>query len=140
MSAKGHEAEAATHEAEAADHQGAGEAARAVDRSPCPPDTRQPTLVAPCWSSTAGPGPEDLAQAEDHRRIAAEHRAASRALREAEARACAGILDADRDLSPFAHVEDIASIQPLIERRRMAGVVVTFRAVRVSPPNGCSES
>jgi hypothetical protein len=67
---------------------------------------------------------------------AADHRAASAALREAEERACVGVSPDDRDMSPFERVEDIASVEPLIERtgtskapsQRTAGAVVTFRA------------
>lgn len=137
MSAGGHESEAASHHAEAADHRARGEASRAIDSSPCPPVTRQPGIWTPCWSSRARVGAAHLASAEEHRRIAAEHRAASRALRDTEARACVGIGHADRDTSPFAHVEDIASIAPFVEmlgeknavRQRTVGAIVTFRQV-----------
>jgi hypothetical protein len=90
-----------------------------------------------CWASVTNPTATHLEQAKEHRRVAAEHRAASMALREAEARACAGISLEDRDMSPFDHVEDIASVQPLVEptgspkarTQRTAGAIVTFRAV-----------
>ena len=79
---------------------------------------------------------EHLAVAEQHRKMAADHRAASQALRDAEARACAGISEADRDMSPFEHREDIASVERLVvtigpakvQYKRRAGAVVTFRA------------
>jgi hypothetical protein len=70
--------------------------------------------------------------------LAAEHRAASQALRDAEARACVGLADADRDMSPFAHREDVASVQPLTVKSavgkfgsstRTMGAVVILRAV-----------
>jgi hypothetical protein len=69
--------------------------------------------------------------------MAADHRAASSTLRDAEARACVGINPSDRDISPLEHVEDISSVEPLKERigmgksssEQMAGVVVTLRAV-----------
>ena len=69
--------------------------------------------------------------------MAADHRAASQALRDAEARACVGLSDDDRDTSPFAHREDISSVEPLTDNvssgkgqyARMAGAVITFRAV-----------
>lgn len=91
-----------------------------------------------CWTSSANPTVEHLEAAKEHARRAAEHRAASRALRVAEARACAGIPPADRDRSPFAHREDILSIKAFlapspgadgIEYPRPAGAVVRFRAV-----------
>ncbi len=71
--------------------------------------------------------------------MAADHRAASHALRDAEARACVGLSDDDRDMSPFGHGEDIASVEPLTEGPAAAsgkndlmtttGAVVTFRPV-----------
>lgn len=91
-----------------------------------------------CWTSTVNPTAVHLADAERHRELAAKHRAASQALRDAEARACVGLADADRDMSPFAHGEDIASVQPLTMRSgggksgpsgRMAGALVVVRAV-----------
>lgn len=76
--------------------------------------------------------------AEEHRRAAAAHRAASQALRDAEARACAGLDAGDRDESPFWHREDIASVEPLVVEThagktstpRTVGAIVTVRAVK----------
>ncbi|MFO0749992.1 MAG: hypothetical protein U1F43_30630 [Myxococcota bacterium] len=68
-----------------------------------------------CWSSTTNPTAEHQAAADAHRKIAAEHRAASQALRDAEAKACAGLADDERDMSPFDHTEDIASVASLRE-------------------------
>lgn len=90
-----------------------------------------------CWTSVTNPTEGHLKQAEEHRRMAADHRAASASLRDAEARACVGISDDDRDLSPFEHPEEIAAVEPLKERVQMgrtsseslAGAVVTIRAV-----------
>ncbi|MCG3174810.1 MAG: hypothetical protein GMKNLPBB_03099 [Myxococcota bacterium] len=90
-----------------------------------------------CWTSVNNPTTTHLRQAEDHRRHAANHRAASAALRDAEERACAGVSSDDRDMSPFEHVEDITNVEPLIEQtgtgkqpsQRTAGAIVTFRAV-----------
>jgi hypothetical protein len=92
-----------------------------------------------CWTSVRNPTAVHLAAAEAHRRHAAGHRAASAALREAEARACTGVAPDDRDMSPFEHAEDIASVRPLRSVRvipgrgyrgsRTVGAVVTFRAV-----------
>lgn len=88
-------------------------------------------LDRPCWSRAAE-------HAGDHRRMAEEHRAAARALLEAEDRACAGIDDADRDTSPFDHRDDIASVARLTESvtlghstsEHLVGATVVFRAVR----------
>jgi len=92
-----------------------------------------------CWTSVRNPTSVHLAAAEAHRRHAADHRAASAALREAERRACTGVAPDDRDISPFEHAEDIVSVRALRTVRqipgrgfrgsRTAGAVVTFRAV-----------
>ena len=91
---------------------------------------------AVCWSDVEHPGASDRVSAEEHRRHAAEHRAAAAALREAEASACTGIADADRDMSPFEHRADIASVTTLEREehagratfRRRVGASVVFRA------------
>jgi hypothetical protein len=67
--------------------------------------------------------------------MAADHRAASEALRNAEASACSGIAERDRDLSPFYHREDILGVEPLrvavphVANMRTVGAVVAFRPV-----------
>lgn len=90
----------------------------------------------PCWSSTVNPTQQHLSEAEKHRKAAAQHRAASEALQNAEARACAGIPEHERDVSPFFHREDIADIQ--VERSQPTGkqlssdaigAVIVFRAL-----------
>ena len=90
-----------------------------------------------CWTSQMNPTAEHEAQAQNHRTLAAQRRAASEALRTAEASACSGISEEDRDTSPFDHREDIRSVSPLKEPNkngrtisyRMAGSEVAFRAV-----------
>lgn len=94
-----------------------------------------------CWGSVTNVTETHQVSAEERRRLAAEHRAASQALRDAEGRACAGLGDDERDTSPFAHVEDIASVAALkfptnsgkVDRSRLhpptGGAVVTFVAV-----------
>jgi hypothetical protein len=62
---------------------------------------------------------------------------ASAALASAEASACAGIADDDRDVSPFYHREDIESVSPLSEEfksgktvtKKEVGSTIVFRAV-----------
>lgn len=82
----------------------------------------------------------DKRSLDEHRAAAAQHRAASAALRAAEAQACVGISPEDRDMSPFEHAGDIASVGPFVESvsvggegggvyKRPAGAVVTFLAV-----------
>jgi hypothetical protein len=79
-------------------------------------------------------------EADAHRKLAHEHRAASQALRDAEQRSCSGISEADRDSSPFSHREDIASIEDSNEattayggrpqvQGRLIGARIVFRAV-----------
>ncbi|MEO8181495.1 MAG: hypothetical protein ABI895_21880 [Deltaproteobacteria bacterium] len=90
-----------------------------------------------CWTSTMNPTAEHDQDAEHHRELAAEHRAASEALRGAEASACSGIPEQDRDMSPFAHREDIRSVSPVTQEvrngktlsNRTAGTEIVFRAV-----------
>lgn len=71
--------------------------------------------------------------------VAAAHRAAAQALRDAEARSCQGLAAADRDTSPFEHSPDIEGAAPLYSRfassksgaqRKQIGATVRFRAVR----------
>lgn len=62
------------------------------------------------WSSKTNPTEAHKRHIAKHRKEAAEHRAAAQALRDAEASACAGISEEDRDVSPFFHREDITSV------------------------------
>lgn len=90
-----------------------------------------------CWNSTSNPTQQHLDDSKKHQSMAADHRAASQALRDVEARACVGLSDKDRDISPFDHRDDIASVAPLMagttsgksQTARTAGATVTFRAV-----------
>jgi len=96
-----------------------------------------PTQEGPCWTSVVHPPQDERRQEERYRTIAAKHRAAAQELRDAEARACAGVGDRDRVLSPFSHHEDIAGAAPIYltskTGRKLAsnlrGAVVTFRPV-----------
>lgn len=136
MSVAAHLAEASGHEAEATHHRAMYAPDASVTRERCPANA---TLVSQsvCWTSVGNPTADHLREAERHRQMAADHRAASQVLRDAEASACVGVSDVDRDMSPFEHRDDIASVTPLIEhvtsaremRSRTAGVVVTFRAL-----------
>jgi hypothetical protein len=83
-----------------------------------------------CWSDATS------SWAAERRNLAARHRAAAQALREAEARACAGLTDEDRDTSPFSHGTDIRSVSQLREERqsgkastaRDTGATIVFRS------------
>lgn len=89
-----------------------------------------------CWTSVTNPTSEHLDEAKKHQRMAADHRAASQSLRDAEARACTGLSDVDRDMGPFARRQDIVGVDVLrvptpanTPPGRVEGVTVTFRAV-----------
>lgn len=90
-----------------------------------------------CWNYGANATPQELDEASRHRRMAADHRAAANALRDAEASACGGLSDDDRDISPFEHHRDILSVEPLgviatVGKQQVArttGAVITFRAL-----------
>ena len=79
--------------------------------------------VEVCWTSTTNPTATHLDERERHRKLAAAHRGASQALKDAEARACAGLSENDRDMSPFAHREDIAQVEVTA-----GGATILFKA------------
>jgi hypothetical protein len=76
-----------------------------------------------CWTPASDTNRQE---ATEHLRLAQEHRAASQALRDAEARACAGLSQNDRDVSPFAHVEDIVRVEPIGPGAHVEGARVFF--------------
>jgi hypothetical protein len=128
MNAAGHEQAAQQEDAKAAEHQAQQAAWPEGTSSNCGAGR------GGCWSSANNA--DHAAQAERHRELAAKHRAASGALAQAEAQSCAGIAESDRDMSPFAHRDDIRSVQPLEDVQqvgkgtvsRKAGARVIFRA------------
>jgi hypothetical protein len=137
MSAAHHTREAEAHTSAAGEHAAKYDPSAEREHTRCAP-TNQLLDGGACWTSGENPTAEHARTAEQHRRHAADHRAASAALREAEASACAGIAPDDRDISPFAHVEDITNVAPLREPQsgspkvpmeRTVGAVVTFRTV-----------
>jgi hypothetical protein len=93
--------------------------------------TCDPTGV--CWTSERNPTEEHLQVADKLRQEAARDRLLSKELREAEQKSCVGVSEADRDLGPFIHVEDISSVKPLLGRDPgdghppLRGAIVTFR-------------
>ncbi len=140
MSAMQHQHEAEEHANMAEQHQEQYDPNAVEKRRNCGgriSGTARVDIGGICWTSVTNPTEAHLEQAKEHRRHAAEHRAASTALLEAEAQACAGISVEDRDMSPFEHVEDIANVQPFTEphgspkapTQRTAGAIITFRAV-----------
>lgn len=63
-----------------------------------------------CFDTWSNPSSEHARRAREHRATAAKHRRASATLRTTESRLCAGLSDRDRDVSPFFHIADIASV------------------------------
>jgi hypothetical protein len=132
---------AASHEDEAASHEHQANLAEKRYSPYARPSggmcrgSRGPTEDV-CWTSLVNPTERYLHHAEEHRRLAASHRAAAKTLRDAEARACAGISPTDRDESLFDHYEDILRVEPLhggvsryLQEPWTEGVVVTFKPV-----------
>lgn len=136
MSTAGHEAAANQHENEARTHAADYNADAGVTSSHCSRGTKN-NDGGVCWTSASNPTQEHRDAAEKHHKMAMDHRAASQALRDVESRACVGLSDEDREMSPFEHKEDIASVEPLnvtsnnarVGGTRTIGATVTFRAV-----------
>ena len=136
MSATQHEAMAKQADEASTTHLTQYDANAVKPETRCGPGGGGATSGRPCWTSVVNPTAEHAKAWSDYQKAAADHRAASQALRDAEARACAGIDELDRDVSPFARREDIASVEPLTTPTGpkgnvtgALGVVVTFRAV-----------
>ena len=146
MSAEQHEATAKQEEQIASGHEAQVDPNATTLKERCAPRSgatvaRRADVVPPdvCWTSITNPTDAHRRAAEEHRRKAADHRAGSSALREAEGRACVGLDSDDRDLSPFDHTEDIASVTALeipdpnavgkLPREALVGAIVTVRAV-----------
>jgi hypothetical protein len=132
MGAAQHEAAAVGEEKQAAEHGALYDPAAQQTRESCSAGRGEV-----CWTETSNPTEAHKKAAQEHQEIAAEHRAASRALTDAEARSCAGISDKDRDTSPFAHRADIQSVSRMqedttagkISVKREAGATIVFRAM-----------
>jgi hypothetical protein len=134
MSAADHQAEAAQNERQASQHSAQYDEAQTQTTEHCAAEKGRV-----CWTETTNPTDGHAKTAEDYRKLAAQHRAASQALVDAEARACAGLSDEDRDISPFEHGVDIKSVSQLREETkaggkgqattRDAGATIVIRAV-----------
>jgi hypothetical protein len=131
MSEAAHETAAESHETAASGHAEQYKPEFTEAKEQCSPAKRI------CWKSDENPTDEHKQDAEKHRKMAADHHAAARALRDAEASSCAGIPDEDRDMSPFNHREDISEVKPHVVYVRVSrqtvkkttGADVVFRAV-----------
>lgn len=86
-----------------------------------------------CWVETVNPTAVHLKEMDEHRMRAVHHRKAARELQAVEERACANVAADDRDMSPFAHREDILGVNPLEvgkgKKKQLVGATVVFRAV-----------
>lgn len=136
MSEAGHDAAAADLEAAATTHAAAYDPAAEAALTQCRAVSSHGTTT--CWTSTINPTEEHRLAADKARKAAAAHREASAALASAEQQACAGIAPDDRDISPFDHTEDIASVTAFHSARTpekggpstvIEGATITFRAV-----------
>src|SRR5688572_29418508 len=105
MSAAEHQASAAQEDAKTEAHAGQYD-----PNAKGSPTTCVASRGGACWTSLMNPTAGHSKDADRHRELAAKHRAASEALRTAEASACRGIPEDDRDISPFDHREDIRSV------------------------------
>ncbi len=136
MSAASHEAAANEHEKDARLHAADYNPDAGVTSEHCSRGTKN-NDGGVCWTSVSNPTQEHRDAAEKHHKMATDHRAASQALRDAEARACVGLSEQDREMSPFEHKDDIAAVEPLqvtnnnarVGGARTVGATVTFRAV-----------
>jgi len=132
-----HDMSAAQHEAMANQEQQAAQGHEAQHDPTATTESKQCGGRGGCWTSISNPTAQHTKDAADHRDLAAKHRAASTTLKDAEARACVGISDEDRDTSPFYHREDIASVSPFSvevgsgksRTMKVVGSTVVFRAV-----------
>jgi hypothetical protein len=122
MSAAKHEEMARKNEQTAKEHLAQYDPEARSD-GPCVPMAAK--FAGPCWTAHRNATREHLDIANHHKKLAAQHRAASQALREAEGRACAGVSEEDRDESPFEETEDILAVDVTGD-----AVLVTFRAVQ----------
>ncbi len=134
MSAADHQAAAAQNERQASQH-----SAQYDDKQSKTEDRCTAGKGRVCWTETTNPTDGHAKTAEDYRKLAAQHRAASQALVDAETRECAGLSEEDRDTSPFAHGADIQSVSQFREETkaggkgpattRDAGATIVIRAV-----------
>ena len=134
---KPHDASVAQHEAMAQQEETAA-AGHADQHDPnAKASTETCSGKGGCWTAVSNPTAQHSDDAKRHAELAQKHRAAAKTLTDAEARACAGISDHDRDMSPFYHREDIQSVAPFTEAvqagktttQKEVGATVVFKAL-----------
>lgn len=140
MSVAEHEQVASAEKAAARQHADRfdNRALRYVDLYPeAPPGcegVKQPSC-SPFWTMAKNPTERELTEAAEHAARARQHRKVAKALREAEARACAQVDEPDRDMSPFhrhrdiRHVEEMGLSTGRGPLGKPAGAAVLFAAV-----------
>lgn len=144
MTAAQHESAAKDEERASTEHTGKYDASQAIVIPPtvnCPFSSYGAYGAAPvgagcygAWTSVMNPTAQHLAEGKRHAEVAARHRAAAQALRDAEVRACRGVPEGDRDVSPFYHREDVAAVKPVSDHlplggERVTGAEVVFTAL-----------
>jgi hypothetical protein len=128
MSVSDHDVAARSEQAQASAHLAAFDPAARTKRA-CQDPPQTADVGAPCWTTgRRNPTAHNLGEARDHQKLAAAHRAASKSLRDAEEKACAAVADDDRDESPFAHGDDVMSVNK-VEGPAPGGAVVVLRLV-----------
>lgn len=119
-----HEAHAEHAEHEASEHGAQFDENAARTRFACRHGAASREAEGACWSWEENPTLSHLHHAEELRQAAQAHREAAAVLVDAEAKACQGLTDLDRDMSPFDQRDDI------LEAKAEAGAAtVTFRRV-----------
>ena len=110
-SVAGHEQEAAAEDKASTEHSGKYDPKQTSKTEHCDGSAATKfSTGSPCWTETVNPTDQHLAEAKEHEELAAKHRAAAKALQDAEAKSCVGVSNADRDMSPFHHKDDIAKV------------------------------
>jgi hypothetical protein len=127
------------HDVSAADHlsQAAHESSQADAHVANPSAKCAPGKGRVCWTDSTSPTEEHEKLAQEHRDRAQAHRAAAQSLADAEARACVDVTEQDRDMSPFAHREDVLSVRELVDighgdrdgETEQVGATIVIRAV-----------
>lgn len=137
MSVSGHEHAADAADAAASKHASQYGASAESSKTRCS-NPQKDIGAQPCWTEETNPTKQHLAEAERARKAAADHRAASQALRDAEAFACAGLSETDRDTSPLVRGGDITKVDEIRATGggikgsgpgKVTGASVTIRAV-----------
>lgn len=124
LSAAQEQVAAAQQEKEAAEHRSHYDPSAKQAKEVCTPGGAGHGEFGECWTNAVNPTATQIDQAREHERVAAQRRASSKTLMAAEVRACAGLADYDRDISPFSHKDDILSVSLL-----QKGAIVVFKPV-----------